>query len=290
VSTLAVVMPVFNRPQAAVECLESVAAQTRPPAEVVVVDDGSTDDTPRAVRGWLASRSLGRLIESPWSGAPAARNVGLRATTADVLGFLDSDDLWPEDFAERAMAVLEADPQAVAATADVERHRPGRPPKVIATLSLEQRPIRQLFIDAGIGSATLVRRTAIEACGGYDERTPTGHDLQLYLRLALLGRWRHVGGTAVTKREGIVGPRLSDAYRDRDERWAQICEDFAEQHPQADRDLSKLVGRRWFKTARAFRRRGAVEEARRCYCRAVAWRPLDLRARWGLASLPRTAS
>lgn len=289
-SEVAVVIPVFNRPEAVGECLDCVADQTRAATELVVVDDGSTDETPDVVRAWIRSRSMGRLIEQPHAGAPAARNRGMDATTADLVAFLDSDDLWPRDHLERALAVLDAEPDAVAATADIRIQRPGRPDKLRDLRPMASRPVRHLFKGPGIGSATVVRRHALTACGGYDEAVPTGHDIKLYLELALRGRWHHVPGAPITKREGIVGPRLSAAYEDRGMRWAEQYEAFARAHPDADPTLARLVGRRWFRAARWFRRRGDVERARRCYRRSIAWRPFGLRARLGLRALRRAST
>ncbi|MDJ0521688.1 MAG: glycosyltransferase family A protein [Planctomycetota bacterium] len=282
---VAVIIPVFNRPDAVVECLDSVAAQTQAAEEIVVIDDGSTDHTPDAIRAWIASRSQGVLLQQQNAGASAARNTGVRATSEELLAFLDSDDIWPPDFLERAAQVLEVSPAAVAATADVDLQRPGRATKLRELGGLQQRPIRELFQGPGIGSATVIRRSALEACGGYNEDLATGHDLELYLELALSGSWLHVPGEPVTKREGVFGPRLSDRFSDRNVRWAQVYDDFGRAHPDADPDLARLIARRWFKVAQSLQRRGETEAAREAYRRTIAWRPLGLRARLALATL-----
>jgi glycosyltransferase involved in cell wall biosynthesis len=73
------------------EALDSVAAQTVQPAQVVVVDDGSTDDSVEAVSAHPAVT----LIRQTRSGTAAARNAGIAGTDADLVAFLDVDDLWP---------------------------------------------------------------------------------------------------------------------------------------------------------------------------------------------------
>src|SRR3954447_22530496 len=86
---VAVVIPTFNHAHFLGEALASVSAQTRPVAEVIVVDDGSTDD-PAAV---VAGRPGARLIRQDNRGLSAARNTGLRAARSRYVLFLDADDL-----------------------------------------------------------------------------------------------------------------------------------------------------------------------------------------------------
>lgn len=119
---VAVIVPVYNRGATVLEALDSVTAQTCAPQRLVVVDDGSTDDTAATVSQWIESRHLSfavALIRKPNGGVSSARNRGLhRIGNCQYIAFLDSDDIWPVDFLERASSVLAADPRAVAATAD----------------------------------------------------------------------------------------------------------------------------------------------------------------------------
>lgn len=87
---MCVVIPAYNRAAHLERCLRSVGAQTRPPAEVIVVDDHSTDGTAE-----VAESRGARVIRHPENrGAAAARNTGVLATTSDWVAFLDSDDEW----------------------------------------------------------------------------------------------------------------------------------------------------------------------------------------------------
>jgi glycosyltransferase involved in cell wall biosynthesis len=99
------IVPVFNGERYLVEALDSILAQTYRPLELVVVDDGSTDATPRVTAGY------GRSIRYLWqdnAGPAAARNLGLRAARGQFIAFQDADDLWHPEKLERQMARFRA--------------------------------------------------------------------------------------------------------------------------------------------------------------------------------------
>ncbi len=89
-----IVVPTFNRAALIAETLDALFAQTEAPAEIIVVDDGSTDATPRVLAG-LSGKI--RVIRIENSGELVARNTGLRAARGEYVGFCDSDDIWAPD-------------------------------------------------------------------------------------------------------------------------------------------------------------------------------------------------
>jgi glycosyltransferase involved in cell wall biosynthesis len=102
---IAVVVPTYNRAKLLGRALASVLAQRRPPDEVVVVDDGSTDDT-----GAVVARCADavRLVRRRHAGVSAARNLGVASSDAEFVAFLDSDDVWEEDHLERMQHAIDA--------------------------------------------------------------------------------------------------------------------------------------------------------------------------------------
>jgi glycosyltransferase involved in cell wall biosynthesis len=85
------IIPVFNGASFLAEAVDSVLGQTQPPFEVIIVDDGSTDDTP-GIAERLASHI--RYLRQDNAGAPAARNTGISSARGELIAFLDADDLW----------------------------------------------------------------------------------------------------------------------------------------------------------------------------------------------------
>src|SRR5437588_128820 len=103
--SVSVVVPVRNGRKFLAQGLETVLGQTLPPGELIVVDDGSTDDTAEIARGFGA-----RVISNSGCGASAARNTGVAASRADIIAFLDHDDLWEPPKLERQIALMVEQP------------------------------------------------------------------------------------------------------------------------------------------------------------------------------------
>jgi glycosyltransferase involved in cell wall biosynthesis len=99
---VAVVIPCWNHGRLLVEALASVASQTLRPSQVIVVDDGSTDETAATAQGHPDVM----LVRQEHSGTASARNAGLAHADADVVAFLDADDLWPVDSLEQRVVAL----------------------------------------------------------------------------------------------------------------------------------------------------------------------------------------
>jgi glycosyltransferase involved in cell wall biosynthesis len=103
-ATVAVIVPTYNRADLIGATLRSVLAQSHPPSEVIVIDDGSADDTEAAV---AAFGTAVRYIRQPNAGVSAARNHGAQLATAEMLAFVDSDDLWQPRKLEAQLSAIE---------------------------------------------------------------------------------------------------------------------------------------------------------------------------------------
>lgn len=106
---LSLVVPVYNVAPYLRECLDSLAAQTLRPDEIIVVDDGSTDDCPRILAEYSSRMANMTVIRQQNGGLSAARNTGMSAAHGRYLAFVDSDDFVEPDMYERLVAMAEAD-------------------------------------------------------------------------------------------------------------------------------------------------------------------------------------
>ena len=120
---ISVIVPVRDLRNFIGEALASIQAQSRPVQEVLVIDDGSRDGTAELLRDMAARDSRLRLLSGEGRGAPAARNIGLRAARGDIIAFLDGDDIWPKDMIGRQLERLAAHDRPDIVSGLVQRFR-----------------------------------------------------------------------------------------------------------------------------------------------------------------------
>lgn len=207
--SISVIIPTHDRPSLLAEALNSVARQTLPPAEVLVVDD--LDD--ERVRGVIdamrkgAGHHVTHVRSTSSAGASASRNLGARRATGELVAFLDDDDLWDPRYLERAVAGMRATGADVVVTwLNLETDGVRRPGKAIREgLSAEA----ILGVNPGVtGSNLIVRRQALADVGGWDESLWVSNDKDLMIRLLDAGhRYAVVEERLVVKR-AHSGPRL----------------------------------------------------------------------------------
>lgn len=183
--TVAVIIPAFNAGRFLGPALDSVFVQSRPPEEILVIDDGSSDDTVA-----IAARYPVRLLRHDRNRGPsAARNTAVAATGCDYLAFLDADDFWSPEHCAPLAAALDAHANVVLATARCWRSGPY---EEAVPLGLPDRvPIDAfwtlLYANCVVQSGAMARRDALQRVGGYREETRFGEDYDLWLRLAREG-------------------------------------------------------------------------------------------------------
>jgi len=191
--TVSVVVPVYNGGRSIRQTLTSVLAQTRSDIEVIVVDDGSTDDTAEIVRTFTRRDSRVRLLRQSNGGVAAARNRGIREARGDFVAPIDADDVWLPEYLERQVAALEAGGPAVTFCYAGffrldEANRVMQLPRGHGAPSADYISLLRRNL-VGCGSATVFRRDAVLAVGGYDESLRARHaqgceDWKLILMLA----------------------------------------------------------------------------------------------------------
>lgn len=191
-STVSVVIPAHNAAPYLRQALESVFGQTRPPEEIVVVDDASSDETPALLASF---RGRVKAVRGEYRNVGAARNRGVKESAGDYIAFLDADDLWRPEKLERFMDAAAADPSVDLVFSDARSmDADGRPRRRVRTGPAENLFARLVAGGRLVTSATMVRRALFDA-GGFREdfRCPAGvEDWEFWLRAARRAPARHL--------------------------------------------------------------------------------------------------
>lgn len=195
--TVSVIIPVYNGARFIAKAIDSVLAQQYPVHELIVINDGSKDDTPRILEGY-GSRI--KAVHIPNGGVSNARNTGMRMATGDVIAFLDADDVWRADKLKVQMAALQAHPEVGFTCCNfltLDRATGQVVPafdRLKAPLGLNfeaplQRSALAVLIEAnivGTCSNVVIRRSVLDQTGFFNTGYRQAEDYDLWLRCALV--------------------------------------------------------------------------------------------------------
>lgn len=178
---ISVVIPTYNRAAWVGGAVESVLSQTYPYVQCVVVDDGSEDDTPRALKSFADRVDV---VRTAHQGVAHARNAGLRRARGDYIAFLDSDDRFLPQKLEKQLAYVQEKGVLVSQTGEIW-YRGGRrvhPAKrhVPDEGWLFERSLRMVVISS---SSAMLHRRVVEQVGFFDEALPVCEDYDYWLRV-----------------------------------------------------------------------------------------------------------
>lgn len=188
----------YNAAATIERCLGSITAQTRAVAKILVVDDGSTDDSAVIVRQ-LGIANL-ELLRTPVNGgAGAARNLGIARAETPFVAFLDADDVWRPNFVERVSDAIEQFDANYGSSGGIRgnwdgrvrarRAQPNGPAVVDLTNDFWRVAMRFMPTHS---SATIVRKSLAEQVGGFAENVKLGEDSVFWARLWPRGRFAFV--------------------------------------------------------------------------------------------------
>jgi glycosyltransferase involved in cell wall biosynthesis len=192
--TVSVQMVAYNAERYVAEAVESLLAQTFEDFELVFVDDGSTDGTPRIVRGLAERDPRIRLISRPNTGIVRARNEALQASQGEFLAVMDSDDVALPRRLESQVSYMREHPECVALGCLTLVIDPDGDPLCYWNPEQTHEEIDALHLTGGprgtiiCNPTAMLRADAVRALGGYRKEYETSEDHDLFLRLAEVGR------------------------------------------------------------------------------------------------------
>jgi len=205
-----VVIPTFNRGDLVIRALDSVMAQSRPPEEVIVVDDGSTDGSGARIRDTFPSV---RVVRQENGGVSSARNRGIGVAGGDFIAFLDSDDEWLPEKLEQQLARMASDEAAVLCHTDEIWIRRGRRVNPMKKHRKHGGRIFEKCLPLCVisPSSALVTHSLLDEVGWFDEDLKACEDYDLWLRVCARYPVSYIDEPLVVKHGGH-SDQLSQRY------------------------------------------------------------------------------
>lgn len=236
---ISIILPTYNRKTVLPRAITSVMAQDEPGWELIVVDDGSRDETD-AYLASLADPRIRIISMAGNRGVSAARNAGLTAAQADIVAFLDSDDAYLQQRLSAPLAVFASEPDVVCVlSSGLKRNRHGskqvaRMPDAVFDSSAFEWGLFCGFFEAG-GTSITVRRSAAIAVGGFRTDLHWAEDQEFLICIARHGRGR------------LLSAVLWEKYRSDDAlslQWREAGAGllvYAQAHPEMFRRYRKVA-------------------------------------------------
>jgi glycosyltransferase involved in cell wall biosynthesis len=221
---VSVIIPTFNRANVISETIDSVLAQTYNDIEIIIVDDGSTDDTAKKLSVY-GNRI--RIVYQENAGTSAARNRGIEVSKAKIIAFQDSDDLWKPTKLERQVSLLSrldsSVPCCLCNAIMQNLYGDGRELLSFDISGISSHYQEGLWLNVTevlasrsvlFNQTVAVRRQALEKVGGFDADLRTAEDYDLSLRLSLEGPWGFITEPLTIWRAGATNSLSKMAVQD----------------------------------------------------------------------------
>lgn len=195
ICNISVVIPVYNSGKTLIRAIDSVIKQTCPPFEIIVVDDGSKDNSCELIERYFPSV---KLIRQKNAGAAAARNTGVRASTGNLIAFLDADDFWHRKKLEYQQSIfLQFQTLGISSTQcmfvpenealDPEQESQ----KPLSPCAQKMISFDDVFSSPFLGTpSVMIKRSLFEKLNGFDERLETAEDVDLWIRATYISEYR----------------------------------------------------------------------------------------------------
>ncbi|TGN41528.1 glycosyltransferase [Marinobacter confluentis] len=274
--TVSVIMPTFNRAKFLPQAVGSVLSQSYADLELIIIDDGSTDDTVKVLAPFLNDDRV-RYFHQENRGQSKARNVGLNQASGEFIAFLDSDDTWATEKLKKQVALISRLPGAAIVHGDEETvNEKG---EVISFDNMKRysgRITRQLLADNSVSITTaLVRRKCFDEMGGFQASHGVADDYDLWLRFSARYLFHYEPGIVASYR--VMEDQISSDKRRRFAANEMIIRNFLNQYGDSVTPREKRWGlaRFYCRSARYFASVGERKKAARDIVRAFSNAPMD---------------
>ena len=279
--TVSIIIPTYNRAGLISECIESVLRQTYKDFEIIVVDDGSDDNTEDILKVF---KDTIKYIRQENAGVSAARNRGIRESSGRYVAFLDSDDIWLEDKLELQTDFLEKNPDIVMVCGNgiyLDGKDEGKP-VIRAERAHEYEKghltLRDAFYRFPIRTSTMVvRRDVLVEMGMFNTKYVVAEDMELVFKILLkYGKSGFINAPLYKLKKGAENLSLNEV---RKQTWSiSVLEELFIDNPVAEKILGKRAIRnrlayRYYHLGQGYDKQGDKINALNAFKKALTYRP-----------------
>ena len=300
---VSVIVPTYNNAKIISYTIESILGQSYSPLEILVINDGSTDETMEVMKKFSGHASMVVHTQSN-QGDIAARNKGIELSHGDYVAFCDSDDIWNRDHVRFLVEQVAGSPEVGMAFDNViyfiDSEKPEDRGGPILTdddkllidaerakkLAAAPVALREMYTDNLITtSAFMVPKGVFARVGVFDKDIYLMNDLHLFYRIGAYYAVRFVDYVGVKKR---IHPKSLSMINSHYEYGVYCLENIRERYPEVyqcigKRIFNKKLGRKYFRLGLHYERCGDLQKAKEMYKKALLTRILNLRYYWEYA-------
>jgi glycosyltransferase involved in cell wall biosynthesis len=273
---LSVIIPTYNRAYIISRAIESVLNQTYKDFEILVVDDGSKDNSEAVIKSILDDR-IKYIRHEKNKGPAAARNTGIMASKGKYIAFLDSDDEWlPEKLEKQMMAFAVASPQVgivyVGLLNVVGNMKTHRPPNYVSWR--EGNLYYELLIDPIIvfPSTAMIRRDCFAKVGMFDENLFAGEDWDLWIRIAKYYHFKFIDEVLAIRT--VISDSITASNRDH--RNSSVREMILTKHSDDIKRDKRILSGYYVKTGHCYCHEKQLARGRQYFLRAAMTYPFSI--------------
>lgn len=251
-TTISVIIPTYNRSRLLQRAVQSVLAQNMGGLEIIVVDDASTEDIPKALRQ-LPRTDIIYVKHNENRGAAAARNTGLKHATGKYIAFLDSDDVWLPGKLQRQLEVFQIGPEnlGLVYTGFQQKGRQWHDHSM-ESMKLHGNIADEILVKNYIGttSTPLIKRVCFDTVGGFDETLTSCQDWDMWVRIAQCYEVECI------REDCVVYERQRDSITSNKNLWLYGRKIFLKKYATPIKNMPwHLKSHHYFYLGRSFRRR-----------------------------------
>ena len=274
---VSVIIPTYNRSDLLPRAINSVLNQTYQDFELIIVDDGSTDNTEEVIKEFQEQDKRIKYIKHDKNkGGSAARNTGIKAARAEYIAFQDSDDEWLPEKLEKQMKVFESAPPEVGVVyTDMWRISKGEKkywysPKIMPEDGIVYKQALDRVMGIGIPTA-IIKRECLNAVGMFDENFPRFIDLELFVRLSKYYYFHHINEPLVNSHD--TGKGISNNNQALVKAYQLIFEKYSYDVVKNKKSLAKHM----YSLGNLLCQNGDLGQGRDCLIRAIRLYPFNLK-------------